>query len=79
MPRGIFNWTFSDVVKFLKNYGFVYSHSKGSHYYYVGHYGGSPRIVQVPFHGSKTLKPRTIKGIVRQSGISIKIWTSNKK
>jgi len=74
MPRGIFNWTFSDVVEFLKKHGFVYTHAKGSHYYYTGKYGGEPRIVRVPFHGSKTFKPRTLKGMVRQSGISLNIW-----
>lgn len=74
MPKKVFNWTFSDIVKFIKEYGFVYTYTKGSHYYYTGHYGGQARIVQVPFHGSKTLKPRTFKGIVKQSGIPLDIW-----
>lgn len=74
MPRGVFNWTFTDVVEFLKEHGFVYSHAKGSHYYYVGKYGNQPRIVEVPFHGSKTFKPRTLKGMMRQSGISPNNW-----
>lgn len=74
MPRGVLNWTFSDVVKFLNKYGFVYSEAKGSHHYYVGKYGSQPRIVRVPFHGSKTFKPRTFKGIIKQSGISLNIW-----
>jgi len=58
----------------LKKYSFFYSHAKGSHYYYTGKYGGIPRIVQIPFHGSKTFKPRTLKGMVRQSGIPLDIW-----
>lgn len=74
MPKGVFNWTFSDVVDFLKKYSFIYAHTKGSHYYYVGKYGGKPRIVQVPFHGSKTFKPRTLKSMVRQSGIPLNLW-----
>jgi predicted RNA binding protein YcfA (HicA-like mRNA interferase family) len=74
MPKNVFNWTFSDIVDFLKKYNFVYAHAKGSHYYYIGNYGGKPRIIQVPFHGSKTLKPRTFKGIVIQSGIPLNIW-----
>jgi len=74
MPKRVFNWTFSDVVEFLKKYGFIYTHTKGSHYYYTGKYGGESRIIQVPFHGSKNFKPRTFKGIVKQSGIPLKTW-----
>jgi len=74
MPRNVFGWKFSDIVSFLKNRGFIYTHTKGSHYYYTGKYGGKPRIVQVPFHGSKSLKPRTFKAIVKQSGVSLNIW-----
>jgi len=74
MPKNVFNWRFSDVVEFLKKHGFIYAHAKGSHYYYTGHYDGQPRIVQVPFHGSKSFKPRTFKGIVKQSGIPLKLW-----
>jgi len=74
MPRTVFNWTFSDAVAFLESHHFVYTHTKGSHYYYTGQYGGEPRIIQIPFHGSKSLKPRTFKGIVRQSGIPLKTW-----
>ena len=71
MTRGLFNWTFSDVKKFLEEHSFRHGHTEGSHYYFVGNKG---RVVQVPFHGSRVLKPRTLKGIIRQSGISIDIW-----
>jgi len=74
MPKNVFNWTFSDVVDFLKKNNFVYAYTKGSHYYYIGHYGNKPRIVQVPFHGSKNFKPRTFKGIIIQSGIPLTTW-----
>ncbi len=74
MAKDVFNWTFTDVVKFLKNHNFVHSNTKGSHYYYTGHYGSKPRIVHVPFHGSKTFKPRTLKGMIAESGIDKKIW-----
>jgi len=74
MAKNIFNWTFTDIEKFLKQNGFTYSHVRGSHYFYTGHYGHQPRIVQVPFHGSKTLKPRTMKGIIKQSGIPKEKW-----
>ncbi len=74
MPRGFYNWTAEDVVRFLKAHGFVLNHTKGSHYYYVGHYGGAFHQVCVPFHGSKTIKIRTLKGIIRQSGVPREKW-----
>ena len=74
MPRGLYNWTFREIVNFLKDHDFSHTHTEGSHFYYskitsVGHF-----LVQVPFHGKKSIKPRTLKAIVRQSGISIKEW-----
>lgn len=74
MAKSIFNWNFKDVVKVLEEHHFIHSHTKGSHYYYTGHYGKEPRIVQVQFHTSKTLKPKTFKAIVKQSGIPMDIW-----
>ncbi len=74
MPRGLYNWIAEDVVRFLKAHGFSLNYTKGSHYYYVGHAGGAFRQVCVPFHGSRTLKPRTLKGIIRQSGIPQVEW-----
>ena len=72
MPRRLFNWTFTDVEKFLREHRFKLTHVEGSHYYYVDE--NREHIVQVPFHGSKGIKPRTLKGIIRQSGISQQIW-----
>ncbi|MCX6720354.1 MAG: type II toxin-antitoxin system HicA family toxin [Candidatus Staskawiczbacteria bacterium] len=74
MAKSVFNWTFSDVEKLLRENHFSLSNIKGSHYYYTGNYGHQPRIVQVPRHSSKSLKPRTFKAIVKQSGIPLKIW-----
>jgi predicted RNA binding protein YcfA (HicA-like mRNA interferase family) len=31
----------------------------------------------VPFHGNKSIKPRTLKGIILQSGIDQKEWFKN--
>jgi len=70
MPKGVFNWTFNNVINFLKNHGFIYAHTKGSHHYYVK----QKFIVQVPYHGSKALKPRTLKGIMKQSGMPKEVW-----
>lgn len=75
MPNGVFNWTFQDAVNFLKNHSFLYVHTRGSHHYYVK----QKFIVQVPYHGSKILKPKTLKGIIRQSGIPKDIWLGKSK
>lgn len=74
MPRGLFNWTYHDVVSFLKDYKFYLNHTEGSHHYFVGKYNGVFRQVCVPFHGSRALKPRTLKGIISQSGIPKSAW-----
>lgn len=74
MPRGLFNWTAEDIVRFLKEHGFVLNYTKGSHWFYAGWYGGTFRQVRVPFHGAKTIKPRTLKGIIQQSGIPRERW-----
>jgi predicted RNA binding protein YcfA (HicA-like mRNA interferase family) len=74
MPNGLMNWTFDDVVKFLKKHHFIYNYTKGSHYFYIGLQGGASRQVVVPFHGKKTIKPRTMRSIILQSGISKETW-----
>ena len=33
MTRGIFNWTFDDVVRFLKDRDFTFNDVTGSHYF----------------------------------------------
>ncbi|NQU82886.1 MAG: type II toxin-antitoxin system HicA family toxin [Parcubacteria group bacterium] len=75
MSRRLFNWTFTDVEKFLRKKGFWLGNVEGSHYYYVD---SKSHIVQVPFHGSKSLKPKTLKGMIRQSGIPQDIWLDRK-
>jgi len=74
MPNGIFIWTFSDVERFLKNHGFALNHVNASHYFYVGHVVKILRQVCVPFHGKNSIKPRTMNGIILQSGIPRKEW-----
>lgn len=74
MPKGLFNWKFNEVVSFLKEHNFSLNHTNGSHYYYTGHTYGKYRQVCIPFHGNKTIKPRTMRGIILQSGISKKEW-----
>lgn len=76
MPKGLFNWTFKDVESFLKENGFSLSYTNASHYYYIGMYKGILRNVCVPFHARKSIKPRTLKGIIIQSGIPREKWIS---
>lgn len=74
MSRGLFNWTAEEVVRFVKEYGFMHSYSRGSHQFYVGNYKGTFCQVCVPFHGSRAIKPRTLKSIILQSGIPKEKW-----
>lgn len=74
MTRGVFNWNFEDVVEFLKVHKFRLNYVKGSHHYFIGVVSGIGRQVCVPFHGKNTIKPRTLKGIILQSGINKKDW-----
>lgn len=76
MTRGLLNWTFRDVESFLKERNFVLNYVHGSHYYYVGHVKSVYRQVCIPFHGNKSIKPRTMRGIIMQSGIDKKEWIS---
>ncbi len=68
------NWNFRDVVSFLKDKGFRYNYTNGSHHYYVGSYLGIVRQVTVQFQGTKSIKPRTLKSIIEQSGIPREEW-----
>ncbi|OHA62677.1 MAG: hypothetical protein A3E07_01120 [Candidatus Wildermuthbacteria bacterium RIFCSPHIGHO2_12_FULL_45_9] len=61
-------------MRFLKEYGFQYTHSRGSHFYYAGAYKGKFHQVTIPLHHGRSLKPRTLKGIIAQSGIPKEEW-----
>jgi predicted RNA binding protein YcfA (HicA-like mRNA interferase family) len=74
MSNGIMNWTFADIESFLKENNFSLNHVRGSHYYYVGYQNKKMCQVCVPRHGNVALKPRTMKGIILQSGIDKKVW-----
>ncbi len=77
MPKKFFNWTFKDVESFLKENNFNLNYTNASHFYYIGNHKGILRNVCVPFHGKKALKPRTLKGIILQSGIEKERWFEN--
>lgn len=74
MPHGVNNWTAEEVIRFLRDHNFIHNHTRGSHMYYVGHHGEAFRQVSVPFHASRSIKPRTLKSIIAQSGIPKSEW-----
>jgi len=78
MPRNINNWTYSNVVTFLREHNFTLNHTKGSHHFFVGTVGKVLRHVCVPRHGNLSLKPRTMNSIIIQSGLSKDIWIGKK-
>jgi predicted RNA binding protein YcfA (HicA-like mRNA interferase family) len=74
MPRGLLNWDFYDVERFLKTRGFHLNHVRGSHHYFVAVVGGITRQVLLSFHGSRAIRPKTMKSMIDQSGIPRKEW-----
>jgi predicted RNA binding protein YcfA (HicA-like mRNA interferase family) len=74
MARGVFNWTYKDVVDLLKEHKFSLNDIDSSHHYYVKIVGGRIYQVEVPYHGSKTFKPRTLKSMFLQSGLTKADW-----
>jgi predicted RNA binding protein YcfA (HicA-like mRNA interferase family) len=58
------------VVRALARGGFAVDRIVGSHH--VLKYPGDPtRTVSVPCHSGRDLKPGTIRGIIRQAGLSV--------
>ena len=68
------NWTFNEIVDFLGDNNFILNHVNSSHYYYRGFVDGKLRQVCVPLHGARSIKPRTMRGIILQSGIPKDKW-----
>jgi predicted RNA binding protein YcfA (HicA-like mRNA interferase family) len=58
------------VIAALRRAGFAVDRISGSHHLLV-HSEDPRRIVTVPFHGSRNLKPGTLHSIVRQSGLTV--------
>jgi len=73
MPRGLFNWCFRDVTRFLKANGFEFKgYLKGSHESWVNK--STNATVEINFHGNKSYPPRTLETMIRQSKIDKKKW-----
>jgi len=72
--KSVMNWTYKEVADFLKEHHFILNHIRGSHHFFVGSYKGVAHQVCVPFHGKDSIKPRTLKSIMLQSGIPKELW-----
>jgi len=76
MARRLRNWSYSDVVRFLKENGFSFlKELRGSHEAWIkqAEKGKPDRIVEVNFT-HKTYPVGTMKTMVRQSGIDEQNW-----
>jgi predicted RNA binding protein YcfA (HicA-like mRNA interferase family) len=58
------------VIRALERAGFVVDRVVGSHYVLASR-NDPGRAVTVPFHGSRDLKPGTLRSIIRQSGLTV--------
>src|SRR6266478_953578 len=70
------NWTFEDIVQFLKQQYFTHAGSfGGSHQYFSGFVDSEERLVEIQFHAGKSIKPKTLQlTVIPQSGIPQKCW-----
>lgn len=74
MSKGLKNWTYKDVVCFLKQHFFKHSHIKGSHCYYTGNVDNKKVLTWIPKHNSKPLPILTLKCTISKSGIPELFW-----
>ena len=58
------------VIRALTNLGFVVDRVVGSHHVLV-HPDDPTRTVTIPVHGNRDLKPGTLRGIIRQTGLTV--------
>lgn len=73
MTRKYHNWTYRDVTAFLKQHGFEYQKPlKGSHQAWVK-IGEPTRRVEVHIPRD-SYHPKTMKSMIRQSGIDRAEW-----
>jgi len=54
----------------LRRAGFVVNRIVGSHHV-LTHAADPTRTVTVPFHGARSLKPGTLRNIIRQAGLTV--------
>jgi len=59
-----------EVIRALTRAGFVVERIVGSHHV-LTHSAHVTRTVTVPVHGSRDLKPGTLRSIIRQAGFTV--------
>lgn len=77
MTKYLYNWSYKDLADFLKENGFRFSHHlDGSHEAWASFTpNGEPdRIVEVNFISKGSYKPKTLKKMIKQSGIPQEKW-----
>ena len=60
--------TAREVMAGLRRAGFVLDHTRGSHHYWRRSDGA---MATVPAHAGETLKPKTLRSILRQAGLTV--------
>lgn len=66
--------TSKEIVRVAQHLGFEFRRQKGSHAIYV--HPGDQRRVVVPMHSGHDLKPKTLRGIIGDMGITIENFQS---
>lgn len=67
--------TAKEVVRVATRVGFVFDRQKGSHAVYFREQDKA-RII-VPIHAGKTLKPKTLAGIIEDMGLTVEEFQSH--
>lgn len=58
-----------EVIRALERAGFVLDEIEGSHHVLI--HESMARRVSVPVHGGRDLKPGTLRGIIRDAGLTV--------
>ncbi len=58
-----------EVARIAESVGFVFDRQRGSHAVYYR--SSDHRRIVIPMHGSKDLKPGTLRGIINDMGLTI--------
>jgi predicted RNA binding protein YcfA (HicA-like mRNA interferase family) len=63
-----------DAVRVGQSIGFVLDRQKGSHAVYLR--ASDKRRIVIPMHGTKDLKPGTLRGIINDMGLTVDEFTA---
>ena len=58
-----------EAIRALQRAGFAFFHQAGSHV--TLRHSGSGRKITVPVHGGEDLRPGTLRGILREAGLTV--------